>query len=196
MTYRRNLKRTAALALPALAIMCDATAQEASGNADANIDTVVVTGFRQSLRNAQNIKREAEQVVDSVVAEDIGKLPDNNLAEALQRIPGVQITRNRGEGSGIAVRGLTQVKTLLNGREIYSDTGRDLSLENVPAEILGGVDVYKNPSAYLIEGGLLSRRLSSPASPRWRFSTPPPSRLRPVPPDAAPPAPHPAPPDW
>lgn len=117
-------------------------------------DEIVVTGFRQSLQNAQAIKRNASEIVDSIVAEDIGKLPDNNIAEALQRIPGIQITRNNGEGSGIAIRGLTQVKTLLNGREIFSDAGRDLALENVPAEILAGVDVYKNPSATLIEGGL------------------------------------------
>jgi TonB-dependent receptor len=115
---------------------------------------IVVTGFRQSLQNAQNIKRNASEIVDSIVAEDIGKLPDNNLAEALQRVPGVQITRNHGEGSGIAIRGLTQVKTLVNGREAFSDNSRDLSLENIPAEVLAGIDVYKNPSATLVEGGL------------------------------------------
>ena len=115
---------------------------------------IVVTGFRQSLQNAQNIKRNASEIVDSVVAEDIGKLPDNNLAEALQRVPGVQITRNHGEGSGIAIRGLTQVRTLVNGREAFSDNSRDLSLENIPAEVLAGIDVYKNPSATLVEGGL------------------------------------------
>jgi TonB-dependent receptor len=115
---------------------------------------IVVTGFRQSLQNAQTIKKNASEIVDSIVAEDIGKLPDNNLSEALQRVPGVQIARNHGEGSGIAIRGLSQVKTLVNGREVFSDAGRDLSLENVPAEILAGVDVYKNPSATLVEGGL------------------------------------------
>lgn len=115
---------------------------------------IVVTGYRQSLQNAQNIKRNATEIVDSIVAEDIGKLPDNNLAEALQRVPGVQITRNHGEGSGIAIRGLTQVKTLVNGREAFSDNSRDLSLENIPAEVLAGIDVYKNPSATLVEGGL------------------------------------------
>ncbi len=121
---------------------------------DAASGDIVVTGFRQSLQNAQNIKKNAAEIVDSIVAEDIGKLPDNNLSEALQRVPGVQITRNHGEGSGIAIRGLSQVKTLVNGREVFSDAGRDLSLENVPAEILAGIDVYKNPSATLIEGGL------------------------------------------
>jgi TonB-dependent receptor len=115
---------------------------------------IIVTGFRQSLRNSQAIKQNATEIVDSIVAEDIGKLPDNNLSEALQRVPGVQITRNHGEGSGVAIRGLSQVKTLVNGREVFSDTGRDLSLENVPAEILAGLDVYKNPSATLVEGGL------------------------------------------
>lgn len=122
--------------------------------AEDNSGEIVVTGFRQSLQNAQNIKKNAAEIVDSIVAEDIGKLPDNNLSEALQRVPGVQITRNHGEGSGIAIRGLSQVKTLVNGREVFSDAGRDLSLENVPAEILAGVDVYKNPSATLVEGGL------------------------------------------
>jgi TonB-dependent receptor len=115
---------------------------------------VVVTGIRASLSAAQETKKNADQIVDSIVAEDIGKLPDTTIAEALQRIPGVQITRNNGEGSAIQIRGLSQVKTLLNGREIYSENGRDLSLENVPAEILGGVDVYKNPSSAMIEGGL------------------------------------------
>jgi TonB-dependent receptor len=139
-----------AISAPALA----QTAPAPSKDDNSTVEEVVVTGFRASLRNAQNIKKNASELVDAIVAEDIGKLPDNNISEALQRIPGVQITRNHGEGSGIAIRGLTQVKTLLNGREIYSDTGRDLSLENVPAEILAGVDVYKNPSATLPEGGL------------------------------------------
>jgi TonB-dependent receptor len=130
-------------------------AQDAAVPAAAEDNTVVVvTGIRNSLRSAMNTKKNATEIVDSIVAEDIGKLPDNNVSEALQRIPGVQITRNHGEGSGIAIRGLTQVKTLINGREIYSDTGRDLSLENVPAEILAGIDTYKNPSAGLVEGGL------------------------------------------
>lgn len=110
---------------------------------------IIVTGFRSSLQSALSRKRDADQIVDSVVAEDIGKLPDNNIAEALQRVPGVQITRNRGEGSGISIRGLTQTGTRVNGRITPG-----LSLEAMPAEILAGIDVYKNPSASLIEGGL------------------------------------------
>lgn len=107
---------------------------------------VVVSGMRASLRSAMNTKKNATEIVDSIAAEDIGKLPDSNIAEALQRVPGVQIQRSQGEGVSVAVRGLTQVKTLLDGREIYSDAGRDLSLENIPTELLAGLDVYKNPS--------------------------------------------------
>lgn len=130
----------------------DATANEKAADGDGEI---VVTGLRASLESAQNIKRNAEQFVDSITAQDIGRLPDVNVAEALQRVSGVQITRNRGEGSAIAVRGLNQVRTELNGRDIFSASGgRGLSFEEVGSELLAGVDVYKNPSAELIEGGL------------------------------------------
>jgi TonB-dependent receptor len=124
--------------------------------ASAAADDIVVTGVRASLQSAQNIKRNADQVVDSIVAEDIGKLPDRNIAEALQRISGVQIQRNYGEGSTVAIRGLTQVRTELNGRDIFTASGSSnaLSLEDVPSELLAGIDVYKNPSAELIEDQL------------------------------------------
>ena len=115
---------------------------------------VVVYGIRASLRSATTLKKTAAEVRDSVVAEDIGKLPDYNLAEALQRVPGLQIGRDRGEGSSITIRGLSQIKTLLNGREIYSDSSRDLSIGYVPTEIFSNVDIYKNPSATIVEGGI------------------------------------------
>jgi iron complex outermembrane recepter protein len=153
-TFRNRQIMTASAATLLALIAGTVHAQETAPAAPVADDVVVVTGLRASLRSAMNTKKNATEIVDSIVAEDIGKLPDNNISEALQRIPGVQITRNHGEGSGIAIRGLTQVKTLINGREIYSDTGRDLSLENVPAEILAGIDTYKNPSATLVEGGL------------------------------------------
>ncbi|WP_431358254.1 TonB-dependent receptor [Sphingomonas faeni] len=119
-------------------------------------DDIVVTGVRASLQSAQNIKRNSAQIVDSIVAEDIGKLPDRNIAEALQRISGIQIQRNFGEGSSVAIRGLTQVRTVLNGRDIFTASGsrNALSLEDVPSELLAGIDVYKNPSADLIEDQL------------------------------------------
>ncbi|WP_372174513.1 TonB-dependent receptor [Xanthomonas axonopodis] len=131
------------------------TATPASAATTQQLDTVQVTGTRSSVTKAQLVKQNAEQIVDSIVAEDIGKLPDNNVAEALQRISGIQISRNYGEGSAIAIRGLTQVRTELNGRDIFTaNDGRGLSFEDVSAELLGGVNVYKNPSADMIEGGL------------------------------------------
>lgn len=132
----------------------DTATPPAADPADAQQD-IVVTGVRASLRSAVAVKRNASQIVDSIVAEDIGKLPDNNVAEALQRISGIQISRNQGEGSGIAIRGLTQVRTELNGRSVFTAGGdRGVSFEDIPSELLGGVDVYKSPSADLIEGGI------------------------------------------
>ncbi|WP_170841855.1 TonB-dependent receptor [Sphingomonas gellani] len=126
-----------------------------NGNSGAATTDIVVTGVRASLSSAQSIKRNSDQIVDSIVAEDIGKLPDRNVAEALQRITGVQIQRQYGEGSSVAIRGLSQVRTEINGRDVFTaNSGRTLSLEDVPSELLAGVDVYKNPSADLIEGGL------------------------------------------
>lgn len=128
------------------------SAESSSAAPDSDI---VVTGVRASLSNAQAIKRNSDQIVDSIVAEDIGKLPDRNVAEALQRISGVQIQRSYGEGTSVAIRGLSQVRTEINGRDVFTaNGGRALSLEDVPSELLAGIDVYKNPSADLIEGGL------------------------------------------
>lgn len=142
-------------ALLALGALPPASAQEDIGPEQGALEEIVVTGLRASLESAQAIKRDSAVIVDSIVATDIGKLPDVNVAEALQRISGVQISRNRGEGSDIAIRGLTQVRTELNGRDIFSTTdGRALSFEDVPSELLAGIDVYKNPAANQIEGGI------------------------------------------
>lgn len=136
----------------------------AAKNDPRTLDTVVVTGVRESLRSAQALKQDATQIIDSVQAEDIGKLPDANTVEALQRITGVQIQRRYGEGAtdydhrtqpAITVRGLTQVRNFLDGRDTFSASGgRSLDLEAVPPELLAGVDVYKNPPADIVEGGI------------------------------------------
>lgn len=106
--------------------MPSAFAQDAAGaEAATNLDTIVVTGYRASLERAQDIKRGEAGIVDAIVAQDIGKFPDSNLAESLQRIPGVVITRDGGEGRQITVRGLgpnfTRVR--LNGLEAMSSVG-------------------------------------------------------------------------
>ena len=148
------------LALAAgLACSLQASAQDAAPKAETKaettLDAVVVTGMKASLEKAQDRKRNADQIVDSIVADDIGKLPDANVAEALQRITGVQISRSRGEGDRVQVRGLTETETLLNGRDIFTaGKERGLSFQDVPAELLAGADVYKSPTADQIEGGI------------------------------------------
>lgn len=125
---------------------------------------VTVTGIRASLETAQQLKQNADQIVDSVTAVDINALPDRSVTETLQRISGVTIDRfvspndadhPAGEGSGVMIRGLTQVSSQLNGRDTFSaNSGRGLSFEDIPAELMAGVDVYKNPNAEIIEGGI------------------------------------------
>ena len=150
---------TVCMASPAFAQVADsqpasdAAASAAAPSADDTV--VVVTGLRKSLASAQAIKQNSEQLVDSITAQDIGKFPDADIAESLQRISGIQIQRNLGEGSVIAIRGLNQVRTELNGHDIFTANGGvGLSFEEVGADLLSRVDVYKNPSAELIEGSL------------------------------------------
>ena len=118
---------------------------------------VVVTGIRSSLQSARNIKRRSAVLVDSIVAQDIGKFPDTNIAESVSRIPGVQIGTGNGqkqEGGGIAVRGLGEIKTVLNGREVFTGDSRGFNPQDLSSLVLGGIDVYKSSEANQIEGGL------------------------------------------
>lgn len=151
-TQHRQLNRHA---IAIAAALCAGAASAQTTDPVTGVEQVVVSGMRASLEKAQDIKRKADQVVDSIVADDIGKLPDANVAEALQRITGVQISRNRGEGDQVQIRGLSQTQTLFNGRSIFTaGKERGLSLQDVPAELLGGADVYKSPTADQIEGGI------------------------------------------
>ncbi len=162
-----------AVAMPAAAQTGIAVDQEEFGGDEDDLsqddiagdgDVIVVEGIRRSLSSAQDIKRESETFVDAVTAEDIGALPDRSVTEALQRVPGVQISRFAAaddpdhfsiEGQGVLVRGLTFVRSELNGRDTFSaNNGRALSFSDVPPELLGGVTVYKNQTADLIEGGI------------------------------------------
>lgn len=154
---------TSVLVLGMMAFAATAQAQDAPAPAD-DATTVVVTGQRAQIKSAQKIKRDAEVIVDSVTAVDIGALPDRSVSEALQRISGLTIQRtneNRdpgriaAEGGAVQIRGLSWVRSETNGRDIFSaKNGRGLSWEDVSADLLAGVDVYKNPSADLTEGGI------------------------------------------
>jgi len=153
------------VALASLAFAAPASAQDTqSTTGGAKAPEIVVTGQRAALKSAQAIKKNADQIVDSITAVDIGALPDRSVTEALQRVPGVTITltpdprdadRISVEGSGVQVRGLNYVRSELDGRDSFSAVnGRQLSFDDVPPELMAGVDVYKNPSAELIEGGV------------------------------------------
>jgi TonB-dependent receptor len=138
---------------------------QAEKDAVARADDIVVTGIRASLQNAQNIKRNSDTVVDAITAQDIGALPDRSVTEALQRVPGVSISKFAGandpdhfsvEGSGVVVRGLNFVRSEFNGRDAFAAGigGQALNFSDVPSELLGSVEVYKNVTAASIEGGL------------------------------------------
>lgn len=120
-------------------------------------DDIIVTGIRASLRSAQDRKRTATAVTDSIVAEDIGKLPDNTVSDALQRVTGIQVARGAGEAGTVLIRGLPNVTSYLNGREVFTGTGRGVALQDIPAELVAGVDVYKTSTPELIEGGVAGR---------------------------------------
>ncbi len=143
----------------------DEPVETTTSDEDAPDDTVVVRGIRGSLANAAEIKREADTVVDSITASDVATLPDLSVAEALSRIPGVTVTRfEQGgdsgdfpspEGTGNLIRGLGFVRSEFNGRDAFTaNGGRALDWASIPPELIGGVDVYKNQSADLIEGGI------------------------------------------
>ena len=139
------------------------------------IETVTVSGRRAALESAQKIKQTADEIVDSIVADDIGKLPDRSVTEVLQRVVGVTIDRSMAkgdpehysvEGSSVNIRGLSYVRSEVNGRDTFSaNGGRALNFEDVPPELMAAVDVYKNPTAAQIEGsigGLVNLRTAMP----------------------------------
>ncbi|MBX9881536.1 MAG: TonB-dependent receptor [Sphingomonas sp.] len=143
----------------------NAQARPQAGNAEgagAQSD-IIVTGTRAAIKSAIDDKRNADQIVDSVVAEDVNKLPDANVAESLQRVPGVQLDRNFGEGAQVSIRGLSNVRVELNGRSNLgisvgptgSDpSGRSTGLEQQSSTLFSKLSVYKTPTADQIEGGL------------------------------------------
>ncbi|HYP16898.1 MAG TPA: TonB-dependent receptor, partial [Opitutus sp.] len=164
MSLRRSRRVTSlcsALALSAFVGLTSAQAQQATPATPAAaddqpvvLDEFVVAGVRGSMIRAQEIKQNAVQIVDSIVAEDIGKFPDHTVAEALQRVPGIQVGRNIGEISTVVIRGLPNLATTLNGNEIFTGTGRGINLQDLPAELISSIDVYKSSSATQLEGGI------------------------------------------
>ena len=172
-TFRKTMLSTL-LTPVALLAMTPAGAQSAAppaapqeqDEAVQQLDTIVVTGIRGSLEAARDIKRDSAQIVDAIVADDIGKLPDTNVAESLSRVSGVQIDRGIGEGSDISIRGLRENVVLYNGRQIVDSTGRGGNgldqlgtstyglLSLVPSELISRLTVTKLAGAEQIAGAL------------------------------------------
>ena len=116
--------------------------------------SIVVTGIRESFASSESLKRRAPQVVDAIVAEDIGKLPDLNTAETAARIPGLQVYRQGGEAQNVLVRGLPFFTTTYNGREIFTAETRVVALQDFPSSNIAALEVFKTSTADLVEPGL------------------------------------------
>ncbi len=158
-TFKKSL-----LAMCIIALHSPAFAQVSPAGGDEIVEEVTITGLRQNLESAQALKRDASTFVDSITANDIGSLPDRSVLEAMQRLPGVSVERFAAandpdhfsvEGSGAAIRGMSATRSEFNGRDSFTaGPGRALSFQDVPPELMAGVDIYKNQTADMIEGGI------------------------------------------
>ncbi|MGK6319454.1 TonB-dependent receptor [Sphingomonas sp. DT-204] len=149
------LALTVALSTPAHAQDTGETQPAAPG--EQGSEDIVVTGIRQSMRDALDVKRSSDKVVDAISAKEIGVLPDVTIAESINRLPGVNATRDRGNDSQAVIRGLGARLVLgtINGREVASsEPDRNVRWEIYPSEVVSGVEVYKSQSADLIAGGV------------------------------------------
>ena len=156
----------ASLAMMAVSgtVWAQSTDATAAKPADGPSTEVVVVGVRKALKTAQQIKKDAATEVDSITATDIGAFPDKSVSEALQRVPGITVSRLQSsddsshfsaEPSAVLIRGLTFVRTEFNGRDSFSaDANRGLNFNDISPELMAGVDSYKNITADMIEGGL------------------------------------------
>ncbi|MCG7566100.1 TonB-dependent receptor [Pseudoalteromonas sp. CnMc7-15] len=164
---RFKINRVAALVttslLASMAITPSVYAQQQLAQDDQQMETIEVRGIRRSLEASMNTKRFANAVVDAITSEDIGKFPDKNIGDALQRISGVTVDRQYGEVSGVTIRGTApeQSRVLLNGQSVASTSWYDLgpatrtfNMELLSAEQVSAVEVYKTPKASIEEGAL------------------------------------------
>jgi len=165
MKPRSSTLIAAAVSLALAKHAAPAYAQDAANTDGEEIDTVLVTGMRASLGKSLEVKREAQAVVDVLTSEDVGKFPDKNVAEALQRVSGVSISREFGEGERVSIRGTAPNlnRTLLNGHAIATSdwfvldqlsATRSFNYLMLPTEVIGSTEVYKGSQADLEEGGI------------------------------------------
>ncbi|MYM39355.1 TonB-dependent receptor [Duganella qianjiadongensis] len=154
----RLVLKTGVAVLAAAGLLSSASvwAQTVAEKAEpADAPSVLVTGVKASLIKSLAIKRTNDQVVESIVAEDIGKLPDNNVVEALQRVTGIQVTnRAGGEVGALSIRGLPDIQTTWNGRTIFTASGQQVALQDIPSTLVRQIDVYKTRDASQLETGI------------------------------------------
>lgn len=164
-SYKSVQFKRSVLAMCVMALSASAFAQD-TPKKDEAVDEVIITGhgMKDALGDAQQNKRNADTVIESITAKDLGSFPDKSVAEALQRVAGITVNRFAAssdtahfsaEPSGVIVRGLNQVRTEFNGHDSFSaNSARGLSWGDISPELMSGVDTYKNQTAELIEGGI------------------------------------------
>src|SRR5690606_21296148 len=165
MRHRKSMLSTAIAVC--LGIAMPVHAQEAAGEAAADeateLDRVVVTGIRASLQQALDTKRNSDAIIDVVTAEDVGKFPSTNVAEAISTLPGVTIDKAFGQGEKISILGTDPAlsRTLLNGQTVASadwfitdQPGRTFNYSLLAPQLVGRVEVYKSPEAHIDEGSI------------------------------------------
>jgi len=156
MKHKLSKLSLAMLSASSLSFASSVYAQEAQIEEDQTIEVIEVTGMRASLTSALASKRDTSNLVEVIDAIDIGKLPDQNLAEVLENITGVQITRRAGVGNGVQIRGTNANRVEINGvSTVGSGAGRSgISFEDVNASIIAGIEVTKSPEAKTVEGSV------------------------------------------
>ncbi|MDG5496366.1 TonB-dependent receptor [Niveispirillum sp. BGYR6] len=157
MSKHKNLRLALGATVAAVSLLPAGLALAQTAPAGDALDEIVVSGYRQSLENAIALKRESSQIVEAVSAEDIGKLPDNSIAEAIARLPGIAAQRVDGRAQSISLRGLGPdfTATLLNGREqVSTGNNRSVEFDQYPSEVMSSVLVYKSPEAGVVGQGL------------------------------------------
>ncbi len=162
-TFKYSLIASAIIGLSSAPLNAAETEVDKKAKEEA-IEVIEVKGQRGNLISAQNMKMNADTVMDAISASDMGSMPDRSVLEAISRMPGVAIERFAAsddpdhfgvEGGGVVVRGLTHVRSEFNGRDSFSaDSGRGLSFQDVSPELMGSVEVFKNQTADMIEGGI------------------------------------------
>ena len=157
MNYKKFNKTKLASSLSLILGASIASPVLAEEEAAQEVEVIEVTGIRGSMIKSMDLKRASSGVMDAISAEDIGKFPDTNLAESLQRISGVSIDRSNGEGNSVTVRGFAPDRNLvlLNNRQLPTTNGsRSFDFANVASEGVSGVEVFKTSEAKMATGGI------------------------------------------